>query len=192
MDALERFNAGIGDAAIDELGEPRVTDTCLLGNPGPVTALGFKPLANFNVEVHAPILGKFSCEGKEHFPSQVLDPRLMEEKHISQVVADNLSYWMGEAGLTQAALAEKAGVNQKTISNYLNPHQRRDSASGKPPSPKLTELELIAKALHIEVWHLVREISPKERAMYEAIERAYRELVATTKPAAFVIQDSPT
>jgi transcriptional regulator with XRE-family HTH domain len=95
---------------------------------------------------------------------------------INRVLARNLAYWMEQATLTQSALAEKAGVSQKTISNYLNPQQRQEGATGKEPSAKLTELEKIAKALSVSVWQLVREMTPSERKMYEAIERAYEEL----------------
>lgn len=105
----------------------------------------------------------------------------MAEKHINQVVADNLAYWMGEAKITQQTLAERAGVSQKTISNYLNPQQRAEGSKGKPPSPKLTELSLIAHALHIEVWQLTRSMTPRERALYEALEKAYQELLISAK-----------
>lgn len=105
----------------------------------------------------------------------------MPGKHINRVVADNLAYWMGEAKVTQAALAERAGVSQKTISNYLNPDQRAEGSKGKQPSPKLTELSLIADALHIQVWQLTREMTVKERALYEAIERAYQDLLISAK-----------
>jgi transcriptional regulator with XRE-family HTH domain len=85
---------------------------------------------------------------------------------------------MEQAEMTQTALASKAGVSQKTISNYLNPDQRAESATGKMPSPKLEELDKIARALAIPVWQLVREMSEKERKLYEHIERAYSELVS--------------
>ena len=109
------------------------------------------------------------------------NPHRVPEKHINQVVADNLSYWMGEAKMTQAALATAAGVSQKTISNYLNPSQRNEGTTGKSPSAKVAELEMIAKALHIKVWQLMREMTPKERALYEAIERAYQDLLISAK-----------
>ena len=98
---------------------------------------------------------------------------------INQVVAQNLAYLMKQAKLTQAQLAEKAGVNQKTISNYLNPGQRAEGATGKAPSPKLVELDQIARALDVRVWELIRQMTPSERAMYAAIERAYEDLRAS-------------
>jgi transcriptional regulator with XRE-family HTH domain len=128
---------------------------------------------------HAPILGKNSFGVKEHFTNRVGDAHPVSGKPISQVVAANLRYWMEQAELTQAALAGRAGVNQKTISNYLNPEQRAESATGKLPSPKLEELDKIARALAIPLWQLVREMTEKERRLYEHIERAYSELTST-------------
>lgn len=124
--------------------------------------------------VHTPILGKFSSDGKEHFTKRLGHAQPMSEKDsINQVLAENLAHWMGERKLTQNALAEKAGVSQKTISNYLNPEQRVDGAKGKEPSAKLTELNRIAGALGVGVWELVRRMSERERALYTAIEKQY-------------------
>lgn len=101
---------------------------------------------------------------------------VIQSKSINVVVAENLGYWMANAGMKQAALAEKAGVSQKTVSNYLNPEQRTEGSTGKEPSAKLAELDKIAKALAIEVWQLTRQMSESERTMYEAIEKAYRDM----------------
>jgi transcriptional regulator with XRE-family HTH domain len=95
---------------------------------------------------------------------------------INRVLARNLAYWMSEAKLTQSALAEKAGVSQKTISNYLNPDQRVEGSKGKEPSAKLTELDKIANALAIGVWQLLRDQTDSERRMYRAIEEHYANL----------------
>jgi transcriptional regulator with XRE-family HTH domain len=98
------------------------------------------------------------------------------------VVAENLAYYMGKAELTQTALAAKAGVSQKTVSNYLNPEQRADGAKGKEPSAKVSELDLIARALGIEAWQLMRAMTERERLLYERIEKAYADLVAPAEP----------
>lgn len=104
----------------------------------------------------------------------------MREKSINQVVAENLAYRMEKAGMSQSSLAAKAGVSQKTISNYLNPEQRTEGSKGKQGSPKLWELERVAQALGVEVWELTRRMTERERAMYDAIEKAYRGLVEST------------
>ncbi len=125
------------------------------------------------------MVGNYSLNVKEHFPYWAGHPRAMSGKTINQVVADNLRYWMAQAKMTQAALAEKAGVDQKTISNYLNPEQRTEGSRGKEPSARLSELDKVARALRVELWQLTRSMSARERAMYEAIERAYSELRAS-------------
>lgn len=104
----------------------------------------------------------------------------MPVKSINEVVAENLAYRMAKAQMSQTALAQKAGVSQKTISNYLNPEQRTEGSKGKQGSPKLWELERVAQALGAEVWELTRHMTERERAMYDAIEKAYRELLVSS------------
>jgi transcriptional regulator with XRE-family HTH domain len=107
----------------------------------------------------------------------------VSEKSINEIVAANLAFWMAEAGITQTALATKALVSQKTISNYLNPNQRNEGSTGKSPSAKLTELDRVAKALNIETWQLVRAMTPAERRAFNAIERAYGEFTVAAVAA---------
>jgi len=105
-------------------------------------------------------------------------------KSINAVVAENLAYWIEKAGFTsQTALAEKAGVSQKTVSNYLNPEQRLNGGEGKERSAKLTELASIAAALGVEVHQLTRPMTASERQFYEALERAYLDLRESARAA---------
>lgn len=94
------------------------------------------------------------------------------------MVAENLNELVDKAGLSQTALGKKAGVSQKTVSNFLNPGQRAAGAKGKQPSGKLTELEMICNVFQVPVWQVCREMTAKEREMYRRIERAYQDLVA--------------
>lgn len=162
-----------------------MTNIGLDSNRSPVTSPFFQEGAHFDIEGflrHVAILGKFSSKSKEHFTKGLGHPPDMTEGNsINRVLARNLAYWMGEAKLTQAALAEKAGVNQKTISNYLNPDQRVEGSKGKEPSAKLTELNNIALALGISLWQLLREMTVSERKMYAAIEDAYARLVESAQ-----------
>lgn len=90
---------------------------------------------------------------------------------------------MEQAGFTsQQALADKSGVSQRTIANYLKPTLRDDTSSGKEPSAKVTELAKLAAALHIEVWQLLREMTPQEREFYAQIEEAYKRLTHRQQP----------
>jgi transcriptional regulator with XRE-family HTH domain len=112
----------------------------------------------------------------------------MPEKSVNEVLAENLRYWMEQANMTaQGDLAEKSGVSQRTISNYLNPGNRQESASGKEPSAKLTELQKIAVALGIGVWDLVRPMTPQERAFYKKVEQAYTDLMAGEREPSTVV-----
>jgi hypothetical protein len=95
----------------------------LLADGLPVASLGLQQLLHAGVErfLHAPILVKNSLERKEHITKWLGQSRPMTEKPlpINAVVAQNLAYWMDqvEGGMTQARLAELAGVSQKTVSN---------------------------------------------------------------------------
>lgn len=106
-------------------------------------------------------------------------------KPINEVLAANLAFFMKEKKLTQASLGSKAGLAQRTIGNYLKPELRQsESKSGKPPSAKLTEVEKIAVALEVEVWELLRPLSPAERVFYRQIEESFDQLrkIAAQQP----------
>ena len=100
---------------------------------------------------------------------------------INDVIADNLQHYMRERGLNQSQLASASGVGQTTISLYLTPARRLPSKSGKSPSAKVTELAQLAIALQIDVWQLMRDMTPEERTFYSSIEAAYYQL-RSSKP----------
>lgn len=76
----------------------------------------------------------------------------------TEVLAANLRRLMQEKPDldTQVKVAAAAGVNQKTISNCLNPGQRQAGKTGRMPSPTLAQVEKIAGAFGLEVWELLR------------------------------------
>lgn len=156
-----------------------MTHLSSLGNHRPVPPLLLQCGADTDIDgfSHGASLVKNSCLVKEQITKGMGHPQQVTEKSINEVVAINLQHRMRSLKLTQSALAEKANVSQKTISNYLNPAQRTEGSKGKQPSAKLSELAAVAKALDCEVWELTRDLNERERAMYEAIEKAYRELV---------------
>lgn len=100
----------------------------------------------------------------------------MSKMPINEVLARNLQYFMDQKALTQAALGEKCGVAQTTISLYLKPDRRKVGASGKAPSAKLSEVEMLANGLGVEVWELLRSMSAEERRAYDKIEQAFKTL----------------
>lgn len=157
-----------------------MTDICGFSDPGPIASASLQQSSDLGFADgvfigHARSLVKYSCAVKEQITKWMGHAHLVPEKSISHVVAANIKTLMGQAGLSQTALANKAGLSQKTISNYLNPDQRVESATGKPSSPKLEELDKIARALGTPAWQLVREMTEKQRRLYELIEKAYAE-----------------
>jgi transcriptional regulator with XRE-family HTH domain len=104
----------------------------------------------------------------------------MARKPINAVLADNLAYFMQAKGFNQSSLGRKSKVAQRTIGNYLNPDLRQaNPKTGKAPSAKLTEVEAIADALEVEVWELLRPLTPAERQFYAQIEESFQRLRQT-------------
>lgn len=108
-----------------------------------------------------------------------MQTKVMSASPLNQALADNLAYHMERKGLKQMALARKCGVAQTTISNYLNPERRKPGKDGKAGSAKLTEVEMLATALDVEPWELLRPMDGLQRDVYEKIEAAYRALSAS-------------
>lgn len=114
----------------------------------------------------------------------------MEETDINKVLAENLAHYMKKRGVTQAQLAKLSGVGQTTISLYLRPGDRALGAKGKPASAKLTEVQMIAGALAVPVWELVREYQEGEREARQSIEAALNQLRASALPPTAPAEDS--
>jgi transcriptional regulator with XRE-family HTH domain len=116
----------------------------------------------------------------------------MSEAPINDVLAQNLRYYMDLREIrSQAQLAERAGIAQRTVSNYLKPSNRTEGSKGKRPSAKLSELESIATALHVEVWELLRPLSLADRIIYRKIEEAFSDLRAAAAASAPVTVHEP-
>lgn len=94
----------------------------------------------------------------------------MERKTANQVLADALAYFMEKTGMTQAALAKRADIGQTTVSLYLTPDRRKAGKSGKEPSAKISEVERLADALGVQMWELLRPMSPERREFYRSME----------------------
>ena len=117
-------------------------------------------------------IAKFCATSKQHFAPLTKDSQGMAGDSIVFVVARALEWHMREAKLTETALGKRAGVSPRTVANFLRPEKREISASGKVPSGKLTELEMIATALGVSFVDLVTDMTP------EARERRRREHLA--------------
>lgn len=111
-----------------------------------------------------------------------------DPRSINEVLAENLRHFMDEKKVSQAVLAMKAGIGQTTVSLYLNPKRRAAGKSGKEPSAKLAEVQRLADALTVELWELLRPLTPTQRQFYRSVEAVVRE---TTKAAARIDQAAP-
>jgi|GEM_PF-1095617 len=100
---------------------------------------------------------------KQPIASDLRQHRAMERKNVNDVLAANLRQLMKDKGLTQKALEKMSGVAQTTISLYLNPENRKPSASGKEPSGKLSEVEALARSMDLEFWELVLPMNAAQR-----------------------------
>lgn len=113
---------------------------------------------------------------KQHFASKTAQTCPMQVSALNKALAENLEHHMARRGLTQMALAKKCGVGQTTISLYLHPERRKLGKDGKPGSAKLTEVEMLAAALEVESWELLRPLDGVQRDVYERIAAAYKLL----------------
>lgn len=133
------------------------------------------------------ILAKLCYDSKQHFARLAFDTGWMAES-INQVFAENLDHYMKKHALTQAALAKASSVAQRSISNYLRPKDRHSGKTGKEPSAKLTELEMVAAALGVPSWKLLRPFSAEERDAYDRVEAAFLALTKAAPPPPVVPQ----
>lgn len=71
----------------------------------------------------------------------------MEKKNISEVIAESLRARMERKGWKTPQLAQQSGVSQRSVVNWLDPGKRIAGTSGKAPSGKIGDLQLLAEAL---------------------------------------------
>lgn len=95
----------------------------------------------------------------------------MAGSRIVFVFAQCLQHHMTTLKITQAELARRSGIGQTTISLYLRPKARGDTVSGKAGSPTLANVEALADALGVEVWELLRIVTPAERELIRAVTK---------------------
>ena len=106
-----------------------------------------------------PTIAKLCYVVKQPIANNLHETVVMPKKPINEVLADNLKRLMAEHKQTQKSLSAATGVAQTTIGLYLSPDRRMRSASGKAPSAKLSEVELLATGLGVEVWELLQDQS---------------------------------
>jgi transcriptional regulator with XRE-family HTH domain len=107
----------------------------------------------------------------------------MAASKVTKTFAANLRYFMDAKKIKQVKLAQKTGLGQTTISLYLRPDARNnDTASGQSASPTLARVEAIADALEVEVWELLRPLTPTQRDLIKSVEAVIAEQTKATDP----------
>src|SRR3546814_4841430 len=113
--------------------------------------MGFKIMCS-----HEQILAKLCYDYKQHFAYGCAETVRMSKKPINDVLAENLTAFMEEKNLTQAALGKLAEIGQTTVGLYLNTHRRNPGKTGKRPSAKLRDVEELANDIAVEVSEIIR------------------------------------
>lgn len=128
-------------------------------------------------------VAKFCAKNKQHFAREPQDIQRMADESIVHVVARAINWHMKRLELTESALGKKAKVSPRTVGNFLRPEKREVSASGKVPSGKLTELEMIAAALGVSFVDLVQDQTPEAREQQVRVQMAMQLLAGHTPVA---------
>lgn len=108
----------------------------------------------------------------------------MAERNINRVLADNLERQMDRRKWDKNKLSAASGIAPRTIGYYLRPEHQQVGSKGKEPSAKLSEVQLLAQALEIETWQLLRDLTAEQWAAYEKIEAAFFDLQPKRPPDA--------
>lgn len=101
----------------------------------------------------------------------------MSKTAITETLATNLTYFMEQKKVTQQTLAKKSGIGQTTISLYRNPGSRKTTATGRPPSPTLAKVQALAEGLGVELWELVRPLTPAQRDLIRSVDAVVAERI---------------
>lgn len=171
---------------VEEFGQPGIAHARRIGDGLPIAAALAQQLSNGHVQgcIHAANLSKLCSNRKQLIASPRRNTRDVA-KSINEVLAENLEYFRKLRGFkSQKALGDKAGLSQTAIGYYLHPERRSKGKSGREASAKLAEVEQLARALSVEIWELLRDMSPSEREFYGHVEDAYRKLRRRSSPPA--------
>lgn len=95
------------------------------------------------------------------------------ERLAAEILAENLQGLMNitPALDTQVKLAAKSGVAQTSISLMLGPERRMTGKAGKPGSPKLSQIEAVAKAFGLEAWQMLIDPATFGETIAQALHR---------------------
>ncbi|WP_435310663.1 helix-turn-helix domain-containing protein [Primorskyibacter sedentarius] len=82
-------------------------------------------------------------------------------------LARNLRYLLDREQLSEHQLAKRAGIAQKTVNNMLNQNG----------SPTLDNVDKVAAAFGLSMWHMILPDLPDELLRGNSIERLYRAYI---------------
>jgi transcriptional regulator with XRE-family HTH domain len=105
----------------------------------------------------------------------------MKKRDINQVLAKNLKEAMErkfDGEVNQSELARQSGVSQKTISNILSTLRPELADLNVAPSPTVTKLSLLAKALDMDLWELLHPEPTKVKALEIASGKEHKVDIA--------------
>lgn len=181
VESTQASEPGVVGLAVGELDEPRIADARCLRDHDVIPLAGHQRVAHTLVEwlaVHAPTLATFCYGSKQPIASGTRQIPCMPVSRVVETFAANLTHFMSAKGLTQAQVGAKSGLGQTTISLYTRPRARNgDTATGKLPSPTLANIEAVAEALGVEVWELLRPLTPAKRDLLKSLEAVIAEHV---------------
>ena len=121
----------------------------------------------------------FCYSNKQPIAIRLAQSAEMSTQTITETLAANLAYFMKQKGMVQAKLAAASGLGQTTISLYLNPDKRKDTSKGAAPSPTLAKVDALAQALGIELWELLRPLTPAQRDLIRSVDAVIAQHVPT-------------
>lgn len=116
----------------------------------------------------------------------MMQPFNMDKRLITEILAHNLKKALDEHPVFRGsgnALSKTAKVAQTSISYMLNPKSRAPTKRGDS-SPKISQVDRVARALGLQAWQLVypdpdnRPVTDRESELHKRIESALVELRA--------------
>lgn len=124
-------------------------------------------------------IAKLCCVGKQHIAIGTFYDKNMNKTPVREILASNLRTLMAAKPdlKTQGKVAAKSGVAQTSVSNMLRPN------SPAMKSPKLDQVEKVARAFGLAVWQILLDRETVGRELGDMLMRpAVGDLDERLKP----------
>ena len=96
------------------------------------------------------------------------------DENTKEILSNNLKLLMKNKKCTQVVLHQKSGVDQKTISNIINPDATKNG-------PTLVNITAVANAFGLETWHLLIKDLPIDVLLSKSLEKMVHNYVTIDK-----------